>query len=283
MSRQYYTLVAGLREYVLDAENKGFDARDIIDEIRGELSGRDRKYLELFYTYYDIENIINILVGRAQFSTLGNFSRKDLEKEMKAPDRLPDFITATLAAYEDPDDPEYDEMDFTKTLEKALWTAYYQACEKSECRFIREWYAFDRDLRNLIAAYTARRLGIHVADELVGDGYVVRSLSRSSAGDFGLTGELEYLDIVMAATGEEGNMVEKEHMIDLLRWKMAEELTTFDYFNINAVLAYLVKVNIVHRWVALDTTRGRQMLRRLLASMSSEELFKEEQAEKTLI
>lgn len=270
MSKQYYTLVAGLREYAPDAENKGFDARALIDEIREELSDRDKKYLEQFYTYYDIGNIINILAGRTQFSALGNFTRKELERELKTPLKLPPFITTTLAAYEDPDDPEYDDVDRTKAVEKTLLTAYYKECEKSECRFIREWYAFDRDLRNLTAAYTARRLGVYVAEELVGEGDVVKSLSRSSAADFGLKGELEYIDRVMAAVGEEGNMVEKEHLIDLLRWEMADELTTFDYFDINAILAYLVKVNIVHRWAALDPAIGREMFQKLLASMSGE-------------
>ena len=40
-NKNYYCLVAGLREYTLDADTKGFNARDIIAEIEEELSGAD--------------------------------------------------------------------------------------------------------------------------------------------------------------------------------------------------------------------------------------------------
>ena len=265
---KYYALVAGLREYSLDADNKGFDAPAIIAEVREELSKADRKCLELFYTYYDIQNIINVLAGRAQFSELGNFTREELDEEMKTPSHLPKFVSDILAAYSNPDDPEYDEVDRTKAIEKALYTAYYDICARSKNKFIREWYAFDRNLRNVSAAYAARRLGQPVADEIVGDGYVAETIQRSSAADFGLKGELEYIDRVMAAVGEEGNLLEKEHMIDLLRWEMADELTTFNYFDLDAVLGYLAKVNIVYRWATLDPKYGREMFQRLMASMA---------------
>lgn len=279
MAQQYYTLVAGLREYELDAENKGFDTPAIIDYVYGQLSERDREYLEMFYAYYDIENIINILAGRARFSSLGNFSRRELEEELEAPADLPPFVRTVLAAYKNPDDSEDDETYRTRSIEKALFTAYYRECEKSRCRFIRDWYAFDRNLRNITAAYTARRLGRHVAEELVGDGYVVDMLARSTSSDFGLRGELDYMDRIMAALDEESNVIEREQAVDLLRWDMADELTVFDYFNVNAVLAYLVKVNAVHRWMALDPVRGREMFRNLMASISSEGFLREEQAE----
>ena len=89
MAKQYYTLVAGLREYALDAENKGFDAPAVIDEVRSELRGNDRKYLSLFYNYYDIVNIINIMAGRENHSQLGNYPREVLEDSGKNPLKLP--------------------------------------------------------------------------------------------------------------------------------------------------------------------------------------------------
>ena len=74
MARNYYCLVAGLREIALDADRKGFDARSIIESVREELSKGDQQSLELFYGFYDVENLVNLRAGRAQFSTLGNFS-----------------------------------------------------------------------------------------------------------------------------------------------------------------------------------------------------------------
>ena len=42
----YYCLVAGLREYALDADTKGFDARAIVAEILDGVSARDAKQVK---------------------------------------------------------------------------------------------------------------------------------------------------------------------------------------------------------------------------------------------
>lgn len=56
--RNYYSLVAGLREYALDADTKGFDAKGIVEEILGEVSASDASEVRLLYGYYDCENIL---------------------------------------------------------------------------------------------------------------------------------------------------------------------------------------------------------------------------------
>ena len=278
MAKQYYTLVAGLREYTLGADHKNFDARAIIDDIREQLSKTDAGYLELFYNYYDIENIVNMKAGRRQFSELGNFTEEELADKIKETAKLPRYISDRLQAYADPDSADFEDIDREIPLERALFEAYYKKLATSKCRFLRSWGEFDRNLRNLSAAFTARRLGRSVPEVLVGEGYVVDVISRSSAADFGLKGELEYMNQVVAAISEEGNLLEKENNIDHIRWDMADELTTFDYFNINTILAYLVKVNIVYRWMSLDPKAGREMFEKLLASLSSSD--KIEEAEK---
>ena len=77
------------------------------------------------------------------------------------------------------------------------------------------------------------------------------------------------------------NIIEKEHRLDLIRWNKADELTTFDYFDINNILAYLVKVNIIHRWVALDRKRGEEMLRTLIRKLSDREILDRAEKQET--
>lgn len=273
MAKNYYSLVAGLREFALDSEKKGFDACAILDEIRQELSKTDRGYLSLFYSFYDIENIINITGGKTRFNELGNFSREELEQEIKNPSKLPKYISNVVMAYADPENLDYEDVDLSVSMERALFKAFYKKCEEAKCKFIREWYDFDRTLRNVLAAYAARRSGLPVADQLVGEGYVTSTLARSSAADFGLRGELDYIDSVVDALGDEVNILDKERRIDLIRWEMSDSLTTFDYFDMNAILAYLAKINIIHRWLTLDENYGREMFRKLMASLASRELL----------
>lgn len=274
MSRtEYYSLVAGLREYALDADTKGFDARAIIAEILENVSRADARQVRLLYGYYDCENLISLRNGRSAHNALGNFTREELEQQLHDPRRLPPLVARVIRAYADPEGEDAEELDMNRPFEKTLMEAYYQKCDGAESRFLREWSLFDRTLRNVAAAVTARVAGRAVEETVVGDGDVVEQLSRSSAADFGLRGELPYIDAVIAAVNDEANLLEKEHKIDLIRWNEAEELATFDYFNINTILSYLVRINIVARWTRLDEKRGREMLGRLLAQLDGKELI----------
>jgi hypothetical protein len=208
-SKQYYTLVAGLREYTPQGGEKGFDAEAIYGDIRRELSHADRRAAGLVWSLADIYGL-----GRERIEEL------------------------------------------------------YALCAKSRCGFLREWARFDRNLRNVIAAHTARGKGRTVADSLLsieGD-EIPLSLAKSSAADFNLRGELDYIDRLLTALGDEADVVEKERTIDAIRWEKAEAMAESDTFGAPTILAYLIKVAIIGRWAALDPAAGREMYNRLISN-----------------
>ena len=51
------------------------------------------------------------------------------------------------------------------------------------------------------------------------------------------------------------------------KWPTNSPLT--NYFDLDFILGYLVKVNIIHRWAALDPQRGREMLGRLVEGLTA--------------
>ena len=272
-ANNYYALVAGLREYTLDAENKGFDAKEIVEEILEVVSKGDAAAVKLLYAYYDCENLINLRNGSLAHNALGNLSREEIEAEMANPTHLPGRVANVIRAYANPEGEEAEAVDVGKRFEKSLFEAYYEECAGSKCRFLREWSSFDRTMRNITAAAVARSQSRPIEEVTIGEGDVVEQLQRSSAADFGLRGEYAFVDGVIAAVNDEQNLLEKERKIDLIRWNEANELVTFDYFDINAVMAYLVKVNMVARWSVLDVRHGREMFERLLAELDGKDLI----------
>lgn len=270
---EYYCLVAGLREYTLDADHKGFDAKAIVDEIFDGVTSSDAAEVRLLYGYYDCENMAALRAGRSAFNPLGNFTREELEEELKSPQWLPASLARVVRAYADPEGEDAEALDMTRQFDTALFAAYYEACSRSRSSFLRKWSQFDWTLRNVAAAVTARATDRPVEEVVVGSGDVVDQLIRSSAADFGLRGELSYIDAVIAAVNDEANLLEKEHKIDQIRWNEAAELSEFDYFNINIILSYLARINIVARWTQLDPARGREMFLRLMAELDAKELI----------
>ena len=272
-STSYYTLVAGFREYTLDSETKGFDIEAILAEVFEVLSSSDKKAVELLYAYYDCENLISRRNGSSKYNTLGRLSSEELDEELRQPSHLAEPLAKVVRAYASPESEEFEGMDLTQPFAKALMSAYYKACEASKSRLLREWSKLDRTIRNIVAATVARQQGVAVESVVVGEDATTKALSRSSASDFGLRVEVPFVEQLVSAVVDEHNMVEKEHKIDNIRWAELSELTTFDYFDLNAVLAYLIKVNMVARWAALDAKVGREMFDRLVAELDGKEMI----------
>lgn len=270
-AKNYYCLVAGLRDYALDADVKGFDARAIREEILEELTAADAREVRLLYGYYDCENLIARFGGRSAYNPLGNLTSDEIGEALQNPDLLPAEMAGVVRAYRNPESEEAEELDMSRSFESNLLEAYYRTCARAKSRFLREWSTFDRTLRNIAAAVAARAAGRDVERVTVGEDDVTEQLRRSSASDFGLRGELSYVDAVIAAVNDEPNLLEKEHKIDLIRWNESLELTVQNYFDIDAVLAYLVRVNIVARWTLLDRERGRELFEELLRSLDAKE------------
>ena len=266
----YYALVAGFREYALDADTKGFDIEQTLTDVREALSSRDWQAVSLLYAYYDCENLAARRNGSIAHNALGRLSAEQIEQELASPQLLPERICKVVRAYADPEGEDAEGVDTTAPFAQSLFAAYYEECAHSDSRFLREWSEADRTLRSVTSALIARDRAVAVEQVTVGGGEVVEQLHRSSAADFGLRGELSYIDALMAAMDEQ-NMLEKERKIDLIRWSVASELSTFDYFSLDAVLAYLVKVNLVARWTLLDVKAGRAMLDKLMAELDGKQ------------
>jgi hypothetical protein len=267
----YYALVAGLREYTLDGTSKGFDPKQIREEVLAELTSRDKHAVEELYGYYDCLNLVQAHTGAKRYHSLGNLSQEELPQALAEGEALPQPLRRVVRAYAHPEGEEAETIDVSRKFEHALFDAYYRLCAASSSRFLRAWSDFDRTLRNVTAALVARRTGRSVENALVGNDDISEQLRRSSAVDFGLRGELPYLEQVTAAVNEEENLLEKEARLDRIRWQQAVELAENDYFNINAILSYLVRVNLVARWVNLDEQHGREMLQQLLRELDGKE------------
>jgi len=273
VKHNYYYLVAGLRQIDLDADPKGFDAPALRREIAEGLTEADRANLREFYTLYDVANLIALREGRGGFSALGNLTRQELEDEIARPGHLlPAPLADVVRAYnhrvrEDKSQDIDETIDTDQPFEKALWARFYAMCDRSSSAFVRRWYAFDRQLRNIAAAWMARRNGWPVAPQLVGEGAINEALARNTAADFGLRAEVDYIERLLAIL-DNRDIVEKERALDRLRWDVADGLTEFDYFDLDKILAWCVGIDIVHRWMTLDAQVGRELFRRLVDELT---------------
>ena len=268
MGKQYYCLVSGLKEYAFGADNKDLDALAVKEEILGELHGRDQNAARLLYTWYDIQNIIASRAGREGFNPLGNIPREEFDEGAdRLFDQLPPQVSRVLGAFTFTEDTDYDDVSRIKTFENMLTESYFEACAASKNGFLEKWSAFERDLRNFMAAILARRADKQFYDIVVGEGEVAESLLKSNAPDFGLKGITGFVEQLTSILEQESNIVERERKIDTLRLQKAEELAQGHYFDIDALLGYIVRINILDRHAALEVNKGRAVFEGITKNM----------------
>ncbi|NCB18438.1 MAG: DUF2764 family protein, partial [Bacteroidia bacterium] len=139
--------------------------------------------------------------------------------------------------------------------EENLNNHFYRAAKKSKTKFIREYFKFDLQLRNIQAAYIARKNSLDPSVYLIGENEITDQLKYSKAADFGLSLYSDSAPVIIKALETE-NILDREQMLDNLRWNKANEICTFNYFDINVILSFLLKAAIVKRWNKLDRKKG---------------------------
>lgn len=144
----------------------------------------------------------------------------------------------------------------------------YEQGLRCKNKFVREWFAYNMDVNNVLAAAVAIKHNMDVQKVVVGDSEVAQELRKGGA--LGKNARLAALvpDLKeVAEIAEIGNLLDREKHIDALRWQWLEERTLFEVFNIEAVLAYYLKASILHRWDNLTVEQGEQVFRDMVADM----------------
>ena len=274
MAREYYYLIAGLPDLFIDQDRKDFNLIKLKDEIKEHIHPKDYKWVEKLFLEYDNENFQNFLFERdKEFNLLGTFPQnlyKEFEDNLK---EFPEYMQRFYLTHkgkntdeETQDDDIYYSDKIEKIPEVKFQEEFYEYIKSSENRFLKEWYSFLQVFNNLLTAINSRKSGVDSTPQMVGEGELVETITRSQAADFGLKREIDFLDPLLQIT-EQTDIIDRERRLDMLKWDMVDDITTFDYFNINKILAFLVKATIVYRWSKLDSTIGAQMFEKLVADI----------------
>lgn len=136
-------------------------------------------------------------------------------------------------------------------VDENLTEDFYRQALASRNRFVRDYFRFDLNVRNAKVRYLNEALGRDPKKDVIVLG------EDDSRDEFE---EVSKLDAVLHGK----DILERERGIDDLMWDKIDEMTTYDYFDIEAILGFLAKLHIVERWYILDEKTGREMFRKLV-------------------
>lgn len=267
----YYYLIAGLPEIEIETNKLVFSLADFKNEVHPHLSVSDMRLFDLFYTKFDNQNLLHYLKDKeAKFDERGNIIKEELEESLKfiseggnpKNHNIPPYFKVFVEEYNDAQQMEIE----TAKWENRLTELYYQWTMKCGSKMIASWFEFNLNLNNILAAYASRKY--QMAVEAVGDNEVAESIKTSGQRDFGLTGTIDELE-TFQRLADDPDLYEREKKIDLLRWQWLDEQTFFEYFSMEWIFAYLVKLEIIERWVNLNPVEGGKRFRELTNSLKN--------------
>ncbi|MBR6245870.1 MAG: DUF2764 family protein [Bacteroidales bacterium] len=113
--------------------------------------------------------------------------------------------------------------------------------------FVKGYFAFDLRVRNEKVRFLNKALGRPLEQDIF----------LECEGEFP---EREKVQAVLA----QGDILARERGLDEVMWDKAVGLATFHYFDIDALLGFVVRLKIIHRWLRLDEKTGQELFRRLV-------------------
>ncbi len=114
---------------------------------------------------------------------------------------------------------------------------------------LRQWQIFETTLRNEMVIFRAAKRSKDPSNYIKGEAYRDPVLARSAH---------------WACSQEEP--IEAERFLDKLRWERIEELSKEHYFDIDHLITYALKLQILERWDNINSEGGMQVLQGLVAA-----------------
>lgn len=278
--------MAGLPDISIEDTKRRVSMQEMREELDAVLSDKDKKVLYYFFLKNDCMNLVKLLknpdlakgsLEDAGLDGNGNFSMDqyvDLMTSAKEMNfnvhRYPAFMSefARDFAYNQGREGYFAEDDM-------LFKFYQYAIETCPNKMVRQWFKLNLDITNILTAFLARRNGWNVADYIQGEDEVTEMILTNNTKDFNLTAEYDYVADLMKIVECE-DPVEKEKCMDAFKWVWLEEKTFFEIFSIEAVFAYLCKLDMLARWDKLDVETGKETFRQIIENLRGEARVPEE-------
>jgi hypothetical protein len=275
----YYAFISGLPDLIFDEQKKVYTTREFKDELKSILSWLDKRVVNKLFLKFDNDNLISCLKFGEEnmtFNDSANYAQEeiiDMVDTVKDEDRkwnrgYPNYLQIFIQ--------DYVTHEETPRIfwEDHLATLYHNyLLKKTYNRFLKAWSELNMNLRNILTALSARREGIEYDFLIVGNNDVSNLLRAAQNPAHGITEFIDYYESIREID-EISDLLEKEQRIDSFLWEWIDENTFFHYFDIEKIMGYLFKLQMIELWKHLDNEKGSQLFKDMVTNMKSSAKYK---------
>jgi hypothetical protein len=261
--QQYYYLISGLPDLAVTDTHLPLTAKTFLEDVRSKIAPEDFVLIRTLFYQKDNKNLLSILFSRGdEISVQGYYSLQELKKGIEGNMVLPQYMENFISSFKE-NKERYAEAEW----EAKLTEAHFKSSMNFGNEFLRWWFEFELDLKNLLLVLSNRKQNRSSAEFIIEANEMASLFKQNPSGDFSTEKSLGYFNSAVKIVETE-NWIEREKKIDLLNWKQLEEMTFFNYFTIEAVLAFTIKLMILERWIMLEQEKEKISLSSLLNSFT---------------
>lgn len=260
--REYHYFLSGLPEISFEDPAPPIKPHEFIDTLSFELDPEDFEMVRLLLLKQDHKNLVNFIMGReAEYTGVEMFKEEDFKRQMEnfdailpEEDILPPYMVNVLSDYFTRE-TEPDETAFIRKIDEG----YYQWVVEKGNDFLRAYTDFEYNLSNILSYRINIRTSAEASEGIQKTGSFARQLEESAGKNAVKDTEFDYFDDILKIE-ESMKFASAEREYDKLRWNVIENLTLFEYFTVNSVLAYLEKSLLLSRWENMTPAAGNEKM-----------------------
>lgn len=144
---------------------------------------------------------------------------------------------------------------------ETLYVEYFRYLQTRRDEFIRYYGATASIIRTVISAARMLKQGVDIDKNLRGDPYIVKTIvENKNNADFGLKNFFPEVVDIIALFEKNWSPIEVERELDRIRFKLLEDFGREGLFADYAIYSYIISLQIMDRWNALNDEKGLKIL-----------------------
>lgn len=256
MTKKYYFVTTLLAPLKIGLKPE-IDSRELAFFLKMNLDPESFEKVSVLRRLVDIENIRHLL-NQEPIETGGNFETKELEENLLNQEGLPAYIFKFFEKYET---TELQLKNFPELL-RAYFSNEIEASEG----FVHTYLTFERNWRLVCTILRARDLKRNLetllANEDPSNPLIEDALQQKDNATYLPPNSFYPLKLLFRANQQ--SPMDLNRAISQWRFDAIEEMGGWHTFDIDRILSYIVQLEIVEKWLKLDTQKGFKFIEKVV-------------------
>lgn len=228
---------------------------------KDNLSVRDYEKILTLRRFYDIENIRSFW-KEEPLDRYGALDENDLSEAIISRAGLPNYVYAYMDKYEhEPDRLAH----FSELI-----STFINAEIKDSRGFVREYIEFEREMRLVLSAFRAKKLGRDLTYELryenPEDPLVNQILAQKDSEEYEPPEKFHDLKAIFSEFANKPFELHKA-LVEY-RFNKISQMVGFEEMTFNRILGYMLQLILVEKWMDLDQNKGKEVIKNIVQGAS---------------